>query len=515
MTTIREPNVTLNILAALVAVANTPQRVLAIGAKTTGSAPSGALQENILNDSSENALFGQNSMLAGMIRNYKKINKVTQIDAIGLDDGAGNQATGNVTFTGGPATEDGLITVTIGSEDHVYEVVVSDTDTITTIGANLEALINADANAPFTATNTAGDVEIEADNGGTEGNFIGIKYSGEVAAITTTLTAMSGGTVNPVLTNLFDVIEGRRYQTVIWPATWDKDTIIDFLDGRFNVSNQVLDGVAVMSETDTYANLIATLTPLNSQSATLFCNAAENAGDDLKGSAVFEINANISAQVSAIRALRLTDGANISRYVTSRVGALDNIGGAAIASLPYFNTPMPYLPLIPTGLGFETSEVEGIKAAGGFNIGNNVAGNATILGEVTTTYKTDSGGNPDITYKYLNTVDTLSNIREYQFNNLKAEYAQSRLTEGSLQPARSMANETKIRGSLIGYYTELSKGDFVLTQAGEGALTFYKDNLTVSIDLSTGTVTFISEVPLVTQLRTIIGSVRASFSIEG
>lgn len=514
MTTIREPNVTLNILAALTDVANTPHRVLAIGAKVGGSAVSGALQVNILNDSSENTLFGQNSMLAGEIRNYKKINKITQIDAIGLDDGAGAKASGNVVFTG-PATEDGSILVTIGSEDHEYEVIVSDTDTATVIGANLEALVNADLNAPFTATNTAGNVAIEADNAGTEGNFIGIKYSGAVAGVTTTLTAMSGGTGSPVLTNLFDVVDGRRYQTVIWPASWDKDTIKNFLDGRFNVTNQVLDGVAVMSETDTYANLIATLTALNSQSLTMFCNAAENADADLKGSALFEINTNISAQVGAVRALRLTQDANISRYVTSRVGALDNIGGPAIASLPYFNTPMPFLPLIPVGKGFESTEVEGIKTAGGFNIGNNVAGNATILGEVTTTYKTDSGGNPDITYKYLNTVDTLSNIREFQFNNLKAEYAQSRLTDGSLQPARAMANETKIRGSLIGYFTILGNNQYVLTQSGEGALTFYKDNLTVIVDLSTGLVTFISEVPIVTQLRTIIGSVRASFSIEG
>ena len=51
---------------------------------------------------------------------------------------------------------------------------------------------------------------------------------------------------------------------------------------------------------------------------------------------------------------------------------------------------------------------------------NNPANTVLISNEAVTTYKTDTLGNPDVTFKYVNFVDTLSIVREYVFNNLKA-----------------------------------------------------------------------------------------------
>lgn len=515
MTTIRQPEVTVNITPAIQAVSNAPQRVLIVGQKNGGTAVAGALVQNILNDNSQNGLFGIDSMIAGMVRNFKKINQVTQLDAISLDDAGGAAAaSGNVTFTVGPATEAGTIIVTIGSaEDHVYEIPVADTDNVTTIGDALEALVTADTGAPFTATNTAGDVSIDAVNGGEEGNSIGISLSGVVAGVTTAITAMSGGATNPTLTTVFDVIDERRYQTIVWPSTYDIDTVKDFLDARFNVDNILLDGIAIVSQTDTLANHIVALNLQNSQSLVIHAN--ESVSESLyEGSALFELDNNISAQFAAIRSLRLTDGANISRYIVSRTGALDNTGGPAIASLPYFNTPMPYLPLLEIGYGFTSNEIKQLEAAGGFVIGNNIGGNGVLLGEVVTTYKTDAASNPDVTYHFLNLVDTASNAREYFFNNLKSTYVQSRLTEGSIEPGRVMANETSIRASLTGFYSDLSKPGYVLTESGEPALKFFKDNLDVTIDKQAGLVQFSSRVPYVTQLRQIIGNMQVVFSIN-
>lgn len=106
---VSQPDVTVNILAAAVAVGNTPHRVLAIGSRISGTGVSGELQENIGNDNSWDTLFGARSMAAGIVRRFREINTVTQIDAIGLDDNeSGVAAEGNFTFSGA-ATEDGFL----------------------------------------------------------------------------------------------------------------------------------------------------------------------------------------------------------------------------------------------------------------------------------------------------------------------------------------------------------------------------------------------------------------------
>ena len=106
----------------------------------------------------------------------------------------------------------------------------------------------------------------------------------------------------------------------------------------------------------------------------------------------------------------------------------------------------------------------------------------------------------------------MSGIREYFFNNLKSRFAQSRLTTGEVAQGRSMANEAVIRGFIVRMYNILSGPDFVLTQAGEDALKFFKENLVVTLDLANRKVTFSSKTPIVSQLGIILGSVQLSFT---
>ena len=160
-------------------------------------------------------------------------------------------------------------------------------------------------------------------------------------------------------------------------------------------------------------------------------------------------------------------------------------------------------------------EIDSLNTSGISTIGNNRAGNQVILGEQVTTYKTDSAGNPDVSFKFLNFVDTSSNAREFFVNNYRNVYAQSRLTGGDLIPGRDMANQASIEATTIGFYNTLSGADFVLTQAGEEARRFFIQNLIVSLDLATGTVTVDMGTPLVTQLRNLFGTMRIVFSTEG
>jgi phage tail sheath gpL-like len=516
MNGISQPDIDFTITPAVETQSTLPQKVLFIGQMTAAAtATTGELQTSIGNASEENGLFGIDSMLAGMIRAGKIINGQTRFDAIGLDDnGAGTAAAGAVVFATGPATEAGTFTVTIGSDaNHKYEIAVADTDTVTTVGDALVTAITADTKAPFSGINTAGSVAITFGHKGTVGNSMTLKVEGTVAGITHSVTAMTGGATDPVITTLFDVIDGERYQTIVWPSEYGYTAVTAELDPKFNPTNDILDGVAISGETDTFANLKIAGNAENSLSLNILGNKIVN-DTSYKGSALLEFNYVMSSQFAAVRSLRLTEGASIARYVISTFGARDSFGGPAIASLPYFNTPFFELPQVPVGKGFTKIEVEELQPAGVSALGNNRAGNTVIAGEMVTTRKTDSAGNPEKTFKFLNNVDTSVTIREFMFNNLKARFAQSRLTEGDLVPNRNMANQGVIEAFTDGLYSTLSGEDYVLTQAGKDALKYFKANRSVTLNMEDGEVTVIMKTPIVVQLRKMIVNMQISFSTE-
>lgn len=516
---ISKPDITINIIPAQQVISNQPQRVLMVGQKiSAGSATSGALVTEIDNSGQENALFGEKSMLAAMVRSFKRINKVSRLDAIPLsDNGSAVKATGTFAFTG-PSTAAGTLYISIGSSvNNKYTLDITSGMTATQIGDAFAALITADTKACVTAANSTGTVTVTAVNGGTEGNSIGLRSEGSVAGVGLTITAMASGATNPTLTNLFDVISNQRYQTIVYPASYDLSALTSLLQARFNVTNKVIDGVGIICQTDTFANLKTLGNTYNLP--TLAIIGIKKIADTLyKGAAIFELNTVIAAQVAAIRALRLTEDANLSQYVISNYGSRDSFGGTALASLPYFNTPFYDLPVANPVNQFtdgEGGEEEELNEHGISILGNNIANNRVILGEMVTTYKTDAGGNPDDTFKYLNTVDTASNVREYFFNTCRARFAQSRLTEGDLVPNRNMANAGVIEAFLMSKYTDLSGEDYVLTQAGEAARDYFTRNCRITLDLEAGKATIAMKTPIVTQLRKIIAAMQIAFSTQG
>ncbi len=513
---VSQPSASISIFPAKGTISNEPQRVLFVGQKLpAGTATAGALTQNIGNNGEEDALFVKTSMLAQMVRQAKTLNQVTQMDAIALDDnGAGVAATGTIVFTG-PATATGTLTISIGSgANYALDIAIASGDSATTIGDKLDTAVAALTNAPFTSANVTGTVTVTTVHKGEIGNNFGYKVEGSVAGVGVTLTTPVNGATNPVLINIFDVIDGERYQTIIWPETYDLTELTTELDGRFDTTNDLLDGVGITTQSDTFTNLETAGDAENSKSLVILGNA-KLTDTAHKGGSLLEFSDIISSQLGALRALRLTPDAAINQFVIATNGARDAFGGTAIASLPYFNTPFPGLDLIDIGKGFTAIEIEGLKTAGVSHLGNNRTRTSIIADEIVTTRKTDTAGNPETTFKFLNAVDTAVAIREFFFNNLKARYAQSRLTTGDLVANRNMAHQASIEAFIDGLYLTLSGEDFVLTQAGEDARLFFRNNRSVTLDLSLGKVTIIITTPIVTQLREIIATIQIAFSTEG
>ena len=491
-----------------------PKTTTIIGQMTTaGSATSGVRLVDIdLN--TQDALFGANSQVTAMINAFRETNKTSRLDVIPIDDdGSAVSATGSVVFSGTP-TATGSLIFYIGNEDRKYTVDVITTDTATTIGDKLEALITADTKSLVTASNALGTVTLTAVNGGTVANKYTILVSGEVAGVTVALTAMSGGATNPATTGLEALLVDRT--DVVIPSELEYSAILTELDLRFNLDNTVMDGRLIIGVTDTKANLVILADAENSQSFVIFGDKPVDYSTK-KGSAILANDFERSAHFAGIRALRLEDNVSIADYMTT-TAPLDNIGGVHTSSLPYANTAT-LLATVPSGEGFTTSEVSDLKDSGVSVMGNNLADNTLLIGEVLTTYKTNNQGFVDLTYKYLNYVDTATASREFIWKSLKIDYAQRRLTLGQGVGGYDFATIGGVRADMTGYYSTLAGAGYVLLQGGiiqdgRSISDIYKSQLTVVFDIKAGEIQITSILPLVTQVRTIIAPLNIRFNVN-
>jgi len=510
------PRTTANILSAQTPQTPDQHKILLIAQMTSGNATSGALVEGLISEEEINNAFGRNSQMAKAGRDLMKelsISRVRpQVSAIGLtDNGSGVSATGTVVFSG-TATEAGSITVYVDSKENgAYKLDISSGDTATNVGDALVAAITANLDSPVTAANATGTVTLTAVNAGTQGNTIGVGKAGSVAGLSVTSTALTGGATDPVLTTLFDVVDDSRFNSIVYPAEWGISTLTDFTESRFNVDDNILDGVGIVSVTDTYANHNTALDALNQRTLAYIPNKIVSDADH-KGGAIFESPIVIAAQAAAYRGLRLTVGSNTSSIVTNGEGT----GGFFFGGIPYHNTPFANLPTIETGDDFTNAEALELENSGGWLLRNNPSNTVVISNEAVTTYKTNTLGNPDITFKYLNYVDTLSLAREYIFNNLKADLSQHILTTGKLIAGRPMVNREGFIAIMMGYYSVLSgdNGDnsYVLLRAGAEERQAFRDALeSVAINLATGTITAESIANIVTQVRNVIINITPTF----
>ena len=146
-------------------------------------------------------------------------------------------------------------------------------------------------------------------------------------------------------------------------------------------------------------------------------------------------------------------------------------------------------------------------------MGNNKSNDTLLLSSIVTTYKRDSLGNTDTSWKYLNYVDTASVAGEYYFNNAKRDFAQTRLTNGGATSGYSIANEDTIRAAFLRYYDALSSTKYLALESGREARKYFDENLSISINLLSGVVTVNDISNMVSQLRTI--NILSQFGFSG
>lgn len=178
---------------------------------------------------------------------------------VGLDDGAGTQATYAFTITG-PATASGQLLCYIAGKK--FAVSVSTGDTATEIGDALATLINADTSLQATAANVTGTVTLTCKNDGIAAGDLDVRFnynegdsfpSGvSVGAVTPT-----AGTVDPDVTDALACLGNSWYNVIANPYddTTNMDVLEDWLDSQAGVLTQQ-DALCYQTKRDTLANLI-------------------------------------------------------------------------------------------------------------------------------------------------------------------------------------------------------------------------------------------------------------------
>lgn len=510
------PRINISLLPAAIVDAFADRRDLLVGVlPTAATATSGALVQNVnaMTMAQKRAAFGTGELF-GRIQKWLAANDGNSpLDVIGVDEGSGGTAaTAVVTFTG-TATAAGTVTLSVVDEFlFTVTVQVAVGATATVIAAAVDTALDNLVDAPFTSAAALGAVTITADEKGTVGNYYGIKIDLQVEGVTQALTGWAGGATDPTLTTIFDGITGIRYTGIGWPEYFQASLSVvkTLLEARFNAANEIADGIAFHGRSLTYANALTAVSTENSQVVVMGGNNKLSTATHI-GPAVLQPADWTMAYFMGVRARRLTPSAPIADFIVTTSGQLDAFGGPALASLPYFNTPLARTSLASPNILYSAPEQVDLEEKGFTTFGVNIASSAMIMGPVTTNWVTDASGNENVSFHYLNYVDTGSACREIFWRSLRSTFAQSRLTEGDLIPGRSMANAESIKAELLRIYRVLSGQ--ALTQAGDEAEKYFSDNTVVTISLATGTATITGPLPIVTQLRQLDYALQFSFSV--
>ena len=510
------PRVTFNIVNSDQKVGLETNRALLVLQKTAaGSAPVG-LNTDIPRTSAElDALFGPTSMGAFIAKAWRRVNPWTIMDAIVFADaGSSTAAAASITFAG-TATAAGSYLVSVASKSqHTFKVDVAVGDTAVVVAGKLAAQVALGGSMPFTTAQginpNDNKVTFTAGSKGTHANGWPIIIEGAVAGLTATLTAWTGGATDPSLTGIFDPIANMRHQHIVWPSTWVRTGLKTFLDASKNVDNDIQEGRAFIWSSSDFATVLTEAQAMNSSEIVLMTNKSNNVATRWIGPHLPEAPDLLAANFCAARARRYEPQISISDIVATNESK-DQFGGMDKCSLPYFNTPLLGVDLPLNGTGYSAAEQRELENAGVTVAGANRSFTGVVMGAVVTTWLDDVAGNPDDTWKYLEWRDTHGAIREYLVLNCRKRFAQYRLTGGVAVANYAMATKQMISGFILGLCVDLM--DQALVQKGQQSRQFIQDNMVVDLDLNAREAAITLVVPMVSQLETMLGTVKYTFSL--
>ena len=360
-------------------------------------------------------LFGIGSLLAEQVSAYKNNDSNIETWAIPISEGSGSTAATSTITPTITMNVDGKTPVTVSGTVSLYiagkliQVGITATNRVADIGTAINTAINLNTSLPCNST-VAADTGIVTLTTKHKGEFINgldvsFNLNGETFPQGLSFTAgdFAGGAGVPDVNAVFTAIKDTRFNTFVSPFsdTQNLKTLSDILESRWEPTTQN-DGFCFTSISKSIDDAVTFGANLNSQNISVInTHGIPDAG--------YNINAAVAALCSAS-------------------ALLDPAMPLSTIELSGINPP-------PQFAQFSFSERSSLLQAGISTL--NVVGNNVCLERMITTYKKNNSGVADESYLNVESVLTLSYIREYfrtkfwgKFNRYKLADDGSKIAAG-------------------------------------------------------------------------------------
>lgn len=191
------------------------QKLLMVGQRLASGTVAANVPIEVFDDNQAALNFGRGSVLHLMCKAALIANPYIALSAVSMDDALlSAAATGTLTLAGAP-TVAGLLTLNI--EDVQVNIAIAANDALATIVANIIAAVAQQPDRPVSvaAGVAVGDVILTAKNKGTLGNDLRISAATTASGLTVTMTAMTGGLVDPDVSITLAAVAALDYNMVV------------------------------------------------------------------------------------------------------------------------------------------------------------------------------------------------------------------------------------------------------------------------------------------------------------
>lgn len=401
-----------------------PNRLLVMSQRLPAGNVLASVPTRVFSAAQAEAAFGRGSLLACMIAAVVAVNPRLELWAVGIDDnGAGVAAAGTITFTGSP-TEAGTLNLYLGGARITSALTVAMTPT--QMAAAAAAAINAVTSLPVTASAAAGVVTVTFRHKGETGNYFDMRLNYLFnerlpAGATVALVQLTGGTTNPDVAPAIAAVASAQYHTILHPYT-DASNLAKIeteLSNRFGPTVQ-LEGHAYTGASGTVGTLTALGLTRNHPNQTIVGSGKSPSPPWVFAAAAATADAGEADPAKPRQTLQL-------------VGCLP-----PIASDQWTRTERDTL----LRSGIATFVVDD--------------GGRTLIERLVTTYRTNVGGFPDISFLDVETMRTLLYLRYSVRQRIASRYPRHKLANDgtNFDPGQAIVTPQLIRNELTLLFRE-------------------------------------------------------------
>ena len=473
---VQNPIITVNKIAAETSVAVAAQKILIYGQKlASGNAVSGQLYQ-ITSYSQAQSLFGEGSHILlqlskvfdiAYLSGFKVGKPFPSIYAIALSDAsAGVQATSVITLTG-DATSAGIFKISINDYiKNTYSIDIANATTVANQAIAIAAALNADVTCPVVASVGTGanvnKITLTHKHKGLIGNNTYIEIPTPNTGTSVAYTDFASGATNPDLAAITTPIANIRFQSIVYPSSWNRDIITAFIKARWNVDGEIKDGILFVGNIATVSSITSVVADNHPTICPFFTKLVSTA--TFKGS-VHRTHPDVIPLVFAtILALCVTTDSNLINFVPTSLIA----GSPHYNAVPVFNSIVSQTLILPVDPTLDITDEEEVllRSYCYSTFRNNRADNTLLTRPVVTTYKTTPMGYDDIAFKYIEQVKSSSVCTEYVFENMQKAFAKTTITTGEPQVGTSQVTIDGIDAQLGIFINDLVKPPYALIREG-------------------------------------------------